>query len=273
MKRLGAATSAVMAQYYNGPDHPSKMRIWQWLRAVQGHARLTLRYRQRGWITVDERDLIQRSILSTGQYEDEVIENLLSCAKESEVVWDVGANVGSFAVAAAVDPKIFEVHCFEPMPQTAALLALNLSLNNGRFQIHRLALSDSPGSLAMMPGPLANSGIAQVCEGRRLPAQAVMVACTTVDRLIHDEGLRAPTLLKLDVEGSECRVLRGATELLKGNPPKAIVFEGECNSDGSLNNPELEAIFASHGFGICHICRPNRVVDARENYLAVHRRV
>ncbi len=57
-----------------------KLRFYYWLRRLSGYARLTIPYAKDGWITVDERDWLQREIYATGAYEPEVWEALSTFA-------------------------------------------------------------------------------------------------------------------------------------------------------------------------------------------------
>src|SRR2546429_170096 len=106
-----------------------KIRLWRIFRQLLGEPRLLLRYLDRSWITLDETDYLQRSVLVTGMYEPEVWDALSSVAEHDEIVWDVGANIGTFAIRAVVDPRVSRVHAFEPDPITAALLELHNRLN------------------------------------------------------------------------------------------------------------------------------------------------
>src|SRR5690349_17994902 len=100
MHALSTTVSKILRAYYLSEGHPSKLRIWRYLRKLQGYSRLTVPYIDVGWISLDERDHIQHSIFVNGAYEPEVWEALSSLAEDGEVIWDVGANIGSFALRA-----------------------------------------------------------------------------------------------------------------------------------------------------------------------------
>ena len=79
------------------------------MRRRQNYRRFLVRYGPSGWLTLDERCFLQRQIFVTGVYEPEVAETLLKFAVSGEVVWDIGANIGSFAVVALQDSRVQEV--------------------------------------------------------------------------------------------------------------------------------------------------------------------
>ena len=72
MKPLSKKFSAFLRSYYKGPDHPMKARIWRWFRRMSAYPRMTISYGAGGWITLDERCLVQREIFDRGVYEPEV---------------------------------------------------------------------------------------------------------------------------------------------------------------------------------------------------------
>jgi FkbM family methyltransferase len=146
------------------------------------------------------------------------------------VVFDIGANDGFIAtqlaqMLAARGPKIY---AFEPVPATFARLAQ---------AIERLGLEDSvhpvPAAVVDAPGPVRltysdrNSLLAQITTNGLNPrvgdklAQATGI---TLDAFCASSAT-FPQLLKIDAEGSEVAVLRGARELLSRADRPAILFE------------------------------------------------
>lgn len=268
----GKLLSQALASYYNGPDHPMKMRIWSWLRRNLVTGRLLISYCGDGWITVDEADLIQREVLTHGAYELEVWRKLASFAQANEVLWDVGANIGTVTIRACLDPRIAAIHAFEPDPETHEILKKNVVLNRpDKCHIHECALGDAEGERPIMCGPVANRGLSSLCSC--VIDTMATVQCTTADELIFGKGVAAPTLLKIDVEGWEQRVLMGASRLFTENPPRAIVFEALANRNGSLLDSEMERRLVGYGYHVVHILRPSGDTEERENYLAVRKTV
>jgi hypothetical protein len=95
-----------------------------------------------------------------------------------------------------------------------------------------------------------------------------LVECTTVDQLVFQDKLPAPTLMKIDIEGWEYKALVGAQRLLRHVPPKAIVFESRCRTDGEMEDHRLRELLNDYGYRIEKIHRPFGSVDAQENFLA-----
>jgi FkbM family methyltransferase len=137
---------------------------------------------------------------------------------ERSVVLDIGANIGVMTRIFA--RRAAHVHAFEPAPRALALLRANAPDN---ATIHPVALADRCGTVRFAEvESLDMSSISN--EGVEVPAR-------TVDSL----GLK-PDFIKIDVEGYEIQVLRGARETLKAGP--IIMFEalnpqalGECQNE------------------------------------------
>lgn len=270
MRRVPLIPSLGLRVLYRAPDFPGRMRLWNWLRRSVGWARLTLPYGRRGTITLDERDYLQQLILVKGFYEREVWRALEERAHGGEVFWDVGAHIGAVTLLALQEPRVREVHSFEPDPQTREILDLHLMLNRASFVSHAYALGGEAGQAELERGPSHNTGQTRVRlnpEGR-----APRVDVRTIDGLVSAKGLNPPTLLKIDVEGLEEEVIRGARQMLRNGQLKAIVFEAASDEKGGLRERSLGRVLEESGYLISHLCRPERRVESRENYVAVPRR-
>ena len=157
------------------------------------------------------------SLHSQGVYEPQesaIISTLLSPGMQ---VLDVGANIGYFSLLASnrVGPTGV-IHAFEPEPLNFRILRKNLSANDCRnVEIWACALSDYTGT---QPLYLSRSNLGRHSFAfRNVPATsaAVQVRTRTMDDFCDDVIEDGPlTLVKIDVEGAEGRVLRGAGRLL-----------------------------------------------------------
>jgi FkbM family methyltransferase len=245
-----------------------KLRIWYGIYKALGSPRLTIPYDTTGWISVDERDLLQREILMNGFYEPEVWEHLAQFITDDEVFWDVGAHIGSFSIRALLNDAIKEVHAFEPDNFQAQVLQFNLALNRRTVHLHQCALSDQPRTVAFYHGPEANTGLSSLIPFAEEAKPAFHVECQRADHFVYHEGLRPPTLMKIDVEGWELQVLQGSRRIFDEHPPKAIVLESECDRTGKLVNAEVTDFLNGFGYRVNRIPRPSGFIDHRENYLA-----
>jgi len=149
------------------------------------------------------------------------ISGLLSyLAPRLAVVYDIGANWGFYPLLLGTDPSFAgEIHAFEVTPRTAADLR-HVVASAGlaeRVRIHAYGLSDRDGEARLEA--TRHSYLARIVGADHAGATEPV----TVRRL-DGLGLPPPQLIKLDVEGHEAAVLRGAAALLGRHRP-LIVFE------------------------------------------------
>lgn len=253
-------------RYLLGKDHPFKLRILRFLFRVFG-IRLRVPFSQGALISLDPFDGVQSTILRSGYYEPEVWESLEPLLEEKEVFWDVGANIGSVALRAGLCSKVSQVHCFEPSPTNFSIAKLNATLNpQCPLVLHQMGLSDREEVLGLSQGPAENSGATKLEQ----PLQQTgfhSVLCKTVDQVIREGLAPAPTFLKIDVEGMEMQVLRGAESLFATNPPKALVVEAPSTENGELNHQELGRFLMSRGYKMRRLNRAYGKIEPVENFL------
>lgn len=146
---------------------------------------------------------------------------LLVLAVMPDVVVDVGANYGEILFGTNYPPGT-TIMALEPNPRVASALASTISTGPHRVELHRVAAGDRPG-VATLDVPWESSGLGAINRSS-LASRRYVVECKTLDELISAQrGTRL--LLKVDVEGSEGSVLRGATDALSRSSLAVIVSE------------------------------------------------
>ena len=157
-----------------------------------------------------------------------------SFIKSGMTVMDIGANIGLYSILAAklVGPS-GSVWAFEPSNESAARLERNLLLNNcTSVGVYRLALSDTPNTSRALdsdPGFGDAYRYLRPDAGSKGGSNSELVAVTTLDAWTAANGIGQIDFLKVDIEGGEYRMFRGARELLAANPKVVIMFE--CEAD------------------------------------------
>lgn len=156
------------------------------------------------------------------------------------VVADVGAHLGSWAVAMAesVGPQ-GRVIAIEPASQNWNCLTRTISRNNLRqIQPHRLVLSDHSGTIRLyLHGDSSMNSVGPVGD------KFEELDTVTLDSLLGTQEMTRLDALKIDVEGAEELVLRGATSCLDRYRP-IVIFE---------TNPAASQRIGLHADGVWNL--------------------
>lgn len=181
------------------------------------------------FVLSDAADHIEREVLYSGDFSPDIRKLLASLiGAGASTYWDVGANIGSIALPLLAEFPALRAFLFEPSPQVLARLLRNVAANTAlidRVQIYGLALSNAPGPVEFWTSAEAhNSGVGGLGPSHNRAAFPLRSLGTTVDELLKD-GVPAPQVMKIDVEGFEREVLEGMRGLLSSKPDLAIVLE------------------------------------------------
>lgn len=157
--------------------------------------------------------------------EIEVQKVLCQQLRPGEVMVDVGANLGLHALlgASCVGPE-GHVYAFEPVPSNCHFLERHIALNDfgGRITLIPKAAADVAGGTLELHG--AQEGItfaASICK-KGATGVTIKVPVTTLDAALAQRP-KPVRLIKIDVEGAEQLVLRGARQLLAKDRPLLVI--------------------------------------------------
>lgn len=144
----------------------------------------------------------------------------------NDIVLDVGANIGIYTVLAAnLVGRGGQVHSFEPLPDVYDVLSTNVVANQcANVATNRVAVSDNNGETQIFvnaQNALSSLGITN--RGKVLRSQKVSVV--SLDTYAQMSGIERADFIKIDVEGYEGHVLRGALNLIKKSPNLVIMSE------------------------------------------------
>jgi len=176
----------------------------------------------------------------------------------------VGANVGYYTLELARRVgRNGRVIAFEAMPKTFGRLNQNISLNPGlSVEAYNKAIGDHNGIVQFYES--ASTAWSSTNETRDATGETVESRVITLDEFVEEESIDHIDFIKVDIEGSEASMLRGAQQTLKRHIVKAIQVEysaSELAQQGYQADGFLRLI-TDHGFHSVHPRRLKKAIDS-----------
>lgn len=152
-----------------------------------------------------------------GTYETQEVKAFLDLVGPDDVVWDIGAHAGYFTLASAQRAR--QVIACEASAANALHLRRHLAINGiGNVTVIERAICDKDDEL------ISFGGSASSYQGS-IGGSGSTVRSATIDGLIAN-GLPAPTVIKMDIEGAETLALTGASGALARRPTIMLALHG-----------------------------------------------
>jgi FkbM family methyltransferase len=198
-------------------------------------------------------ELEYRVRLRSASKEPDTVRWIEEAFGDGDVFYDIGANVGAYSLIAASRFPALRVVAFEPSALNFGQLVRNVALNGcgDRVMPLAVALADSTRldtfnyQNLTRGGALHTIGRAVSEEGRAFaPALRQRVRIHRLDDVVEMFDLPAPTHIKVDVDGAEPLVLRGAGDTLRHPMLRTVLVE--TNLEGPVRH-EVEAVLTAAG--------------------------
>lgn len=145
------------------------------------------------------------------------------------LIFDVGANVGNYTLEARKYNRC-PIFSFEPNPPTANQLKINIRecTNTSIFEI---GMSNIKGSAEIFDDSTKESTSQAslysevISDFHHHEVKSTHIALTTIDEFCSDKNIKNISLLKIDTEGNEFKILEGAKQMISANQIDIIHFE------------------------------------------------
>lgn len=174
---------------------------------------------------------LDRDLLLDGIREPIATGHLMRLLRPEDVVLEVGANIGYYALIEARLCR--QVYAVEPHPENFQRLNANVRLNGyTNIETENLAFGDATGTVPMRCSGHSNW---HTCRGAVAGADTIDVPCARIDDFVA--GRLPPTVIKMDVEGFEFTVLRGAMRTLAAVRCVFLELHGDI-----LGSEEIRAV-------------------------------
>ena len=162
-----------------------------------------------------------------GTWEPAVIDTLGAMLKPGMAFYDIGANNGFFSIIGAkVVGSEGAVYAVEPLPLNLRQIKHNVGLNNFQnVHVYGVAMGGENGTAKLSVS--ANSGMSRLEDLSDAPApdwlNTVTVELRTLDALVKENSLRDPDFIKIDAEGAETLILKGAANTIQRSHPVMLI--------------------------------------------------
>lgn len=177
-------------------------------------------------------------------FEEEVIKQFIKVTKKDDFIFDIGANIGIYSLIAS--KKIGgsgRVYAFEPAPVAYSSLKKNIELNNfNNIVVIQKGISDKSGE-----------AIFNICDDDaynslgETPMKGIsrkeIIEIESIDEFVKRNNILKVDIIKIDTEGAEFLILKGAEETLRIYKPKIFFEHNPYATVGFDNTPEDTLIF------------------------------
>lgn len=183
--------------------------------------------------------------LYCGLFEFDDMAFLLHYLRPGDLFLDVGANAGSYTVLASGVVGAESI-AFEPVPETFLRLKENVTVNgmDARVQCINVGIGEADGQMQFTIGGDATNHVLRADESPGV--KSTVVEMRALDALVAG---RVPALMKIDVEGFETAVIRGAGNTLDSPRLNAIIIErNQLASRYGFDENEVGVVLARKGF-------------------------
>lgn len=164
---------------------------------------------------------------STRVYEDRFSEALRSEIRESDIVWDVGANIGLYTFEfASLVGKTGAVVAFEPNKECYDQIQKRIQHDDVvNVQLIPAGLGSATESAFMQVGQSAMSVDSRVVDASESTNESIRIQLYSGDDVVSNLSVPSPNVMKIDVEGFELDCLKGMSKLLQDHAFRSVFIE------------------------------------------------
>ncbi len=209
-----------------------------------------------------------------GNYEDPAtLSEFISWLQPDTIFYDLGGNIGFYALLANRYITTGKIYSFEPMPASRLVFEKHLLLNRSQIQYHNirllpLVISDREKEVAFSndAGQMEGNTYITTSPYFKKAVNTIRVKSHSIDELVG-LGYDPPHVIKIDVEGAEYDVLQGSVNTLKRFRPRILLATHQCHLPGVRE--DCVRFLESLGYVLQHTGRHNKMVLGLDDYVAV----
>ncbi len=205
---------------------------------------------------------IDKALYVTKTYEPETLEFLRKNIKSTDVFLDIGSNSGIYSVICSHYVK--KVYSFEPSSRELATLKQNIQINSiHNIEVQNIAIGGRNSKCYLKVALDHNSGHNTLANNFIYSGTQLHTTQEVTVKTLDSLFLNIPTdVWKIDVEGVELDVLKGARKIIQHNKPRIIIYE---ITEKFKQNKEISDWLESHNYNIFYIL-PNGDLTTKPIY-------
>lgn len=215
---------------------------------------------------------IERALFMHGTYEEGTLRVIKQILRDGSRFIDIGANIGLMSLHAA---KILggkgKVLAFEPLSSTYDILLQNIKLNNfGNIKTENIAIGSQNGTVDIFENRAVNRGSSSLIKPNNTESSN-KTPVKLLDKYLEEHRMnRIIDCIKIDVEGWELEVLKGAGATLSAHDAPICIIE--CSTLRPMYGGETQDIYTFlrkiNSYRIFHLARgkerPSKLVEIKE---------
>jgi FkbM family methyltransferase len=207
----------------------------------------------------DDKRIIPIEILNFGEYEKDVFDMMSLLINENDCIFDIGGNVGWYALNLAKIRPSSQIHTFEPIPKTYNYLVRNLknnNLNNVIAYNHGFSNVETKIDFYYSSALSGNASMVNVSGNNNI--EIIQSNVFILDDFVKKNELKVD-FIKCDVEGGEYNVFRGAIDTIISQKP--IVFSEllrKWSREFGYHPNDVIELYKELGYG-CFVSKENEL--------------
>lgn len=205
-------------------------------------------------------------------FEDKAQEKLIQLAKSGDIVLDIGTNIGStllqFANKVGNNGRVYG---FEPDPINYKVCLANIKLNSfTNIEVANIGLGNENGSFNLVVDTETNRGGNRISYNIETQKTSSKIYVVRLDEWIKYNKITKVDLIKIDVEGFELNVLKGAKEVLVLYKP-VLFIELDDNNLRAVGNSANELVLYLEALNyLIESAETGEIIDANKNFTDCH---
>lgn len=178
------------------------------------------------WVYFPKGSLAFTEACRQGIFELENLQLLMFLTRSQTYMFDVGSNIGLMSVPVLYHNRACKVLSFEPSPNSAPWIEKTISNScyKNRWELIKKAAGAEAGTIEFCVSNITDAVYDSIVNTKRSAgSRTTLVGVTTLDLEWKNRGCPEVSMIKIDVEGWEAKVLEGAKELILSQKPHILL--------------------------------------------------